>query len=53
MHNDKSLVQYHNPHHRKLNILSQNHHINKYDDDDDEHNDDYYNEYNDDCYDIM
>jgi hypothetical protein len=41
-----------------LNVLSQNHHNNKYNDDDDEHNDDYnddygeYNEYNDDCYDI-
>ena len=50
-HNDKEFVQYHNPHQRKLNVLSENHHNNEYNDDNDEHNDDY-DEYNDDCYDI-
>jgi hypothetical protein len=49
-HNDKQLVQYPNPHQRKLNVLSKNHHNNEYNDDNDEHND--YDEYNDDCYDI-
>jgi hypothetical protein len=46
-HNDKELVQYHNPHQRKLNVLSKNHHNNEYNDDNDEHDDDY-DEYNDD-----
>jgi hypothetical protein len=50
-HNDKQLVQYHNPHQRELNVLSKNRHNNEYNDDNDEHNDDY-DEYNDDCYDI-
>jgi hypothetical protein len=50
-HNDKQLVQYHNPHRRKLNVLSKNHHNNEYNDANDEYNDDY-DKYNDDCYDI-
>jgi hypothetical protein len=50
-HNNKKLVQYHNPHQRKLNVLSKNHYNNEYNDDNDEFNDDY-DEYNDDCYDI-
>jgi hypothetical protein len=48
-HNDKQSVQYHNPHQRKLNVLSKNN--NEYNDDNDEYNDDY-DGYNDDCYDI-
>jgi hypothetical protein len=47
-HNDKELVQYHNPHQRKLNVLSKNHHNNENNDDNDEHNDD--DEHNDACY---
>jgi hypothetical protein len=51
IHNDKQLVQYHNPHQRKLNVLSKNHYNNEYNNDNDEYNDDC-DEYNDDCYDI-
>jgi hypothetical protein len=35
-HKDKQLVQYHDPHQRKLNVLSKNHHKNEYNDDNDE-----------------